>query len=438
MASTRKTRGSELLPVVEAALAAHVPPGARLTLGYSGGVDSAAALDALARLAAPREYTLDCLHVHHGLSPNADRWAEFAQRTAAGYGIACRVRKVNPADYPGLGVEGAARAARYAAYAECDTDFIVLAHHRDDQAETLRLLLARGAGVQGLAALPLLRPLEGARSQLLRPLLDVSRAAIAAYAAGRDLEWVEDESNLDRGYARNRLRHEVLPALQAINPAAVANIARAAAHLSDVAQLVDAWAGEDLMRVMREDAAVDLVALRALGEVRARYVLRAWLTARGLVPPSMAELSEVLRQLEDAREDAAPRGDFGEVELRRFRDGAYLVAKRPPPPRDYVAQWTGEPLWPLPELHGSLRFDVVRGAGIALRHLPSMTVRLRQGGERFRPGPGRPHRRLKHLLQESAIPPWRRERLPLLYVGSRLAAVPGIGIDPEFVAAEGE
>src|SRR5690606_1868145 len=328
MASTRKTRGSELLPVVEAALAAHVPPGARLTLGYSGGVDSAAALDALARLAAPREYTLDCLHVHHGLSPNADRWAEFAQRTAAGYGIACRVRKVNPADYPGLGVEGAARAARYAAYAECDTDFIVLAHHRDDQAETLLLQLARGAGVQGLAAMPVLRPLEGARSQLLRPLLDVSRAAIAAYAAGRDLEWVEDESNLDRGYARNRLRHEVLPALQAINPAAVANIARAAAHLADAAQLLDALAQEDLGRLLHGEA-LDLNALAALGDARARNALRGWLASKGLPTPASEELREALRQLYEADADAAPVWTLGEVELRRYRERAWLVRKRP-------------------------------------------------------------------------------------------------------------
>lgn len=424
-----------MLAAVDAALAAHVSAGARLTLGLSGGVDSIVLLDALVRLAGSRDFSLDALHVHHGLSPNADRWAEFVVQFAQRYNVPCRVRKVDVGAYPGLGVEAAARAARYAAYAECDTDFIVLAHQRDDQAETLLLQLVRGAGVQGLAAMPTLRPLcaDRARPQVLRPLLGVSRETVERYAAQRQLAWVEDESNRDVGYARNRLRHEVLPALQAINPAATANIARAAAHLADAAQLLDALAQEDLGRLLHGEA-LDLNALAALGDARARNALRGWLASKGLPTPASEELREALRQLYEADADAAPVWTLGEVELRRYRERAWLVRKRPEAPEDFCARWNGEAVWPLPELDGRLHFDVVSGAGLALRHLSSMTARVRQGGERFRPGVGRPHRLLKHLLQESAIPPWRRERLPLLYVGDTLAAVPGIGVAPEFAA----
>ena len=441
MASSRKPRSSEVVARVDAVLAAHVPAGARLTLGFSGGIDSMVLLDVLATLATQHPFQLSCLHVHHGLSPHADRWADFARRVAAQYGVECAVRKVRLEAHSGLGLEGTARAARYAAFDDCDCDFVVFAHQQDDQAETLLLQLVRGAGVAGLAAMPVMRRLNEARAhpQLLRPMLNVSRADIEAYARMRDLQWVEDESNSDVSLARNFMRHRIMPLLGALNSAAASNIARAATHLGEAAELLNAVTRDDLAAA-GEGESIDLAVLRGIGELRARNVLRLWLAQHGVTAPDMAELHEALRQLYAAREDAVPLIDFGAYALRRFRDRAYLVVQRPAPPRNYVARWNGEMTWALPELGGCLRFEPMPGEGIAASALQaaSTLVRLRQGGESFQPDVRRPRRSLKNLLQENAIAPWLRDRLPLLYCQGRLAFAPGIGIAAEFQAAKGE
>jgi tRNA(Ile)-lysidine synthase len=185
---------------------------------------------------------------------------------------------------------------------------------------------------------------------------------------------------------------------------------------------------------------IDLAVLRSVGEVRARNALRVWLAQHDVPAPDMAELQEALRQLYAAREDAAPLIDFGAYALRRFRDRAYLVIQRPAPPHNYVASWNGEMTWALPELGGFLRFEPTLGEGIAASALrpASTVVRLRQGGESFRPDVRRPRRSLKNLLQEHAVAPWLRDRLPLLYCEGRLAFAPGIGIAAEFQAAKDE
>ncbi len=441
MANSRKPQSSDVVARVEAVLAAHVPAGARLTLGFSGGIDSIVLLDVLAALAARRPFRLSCLHIHHGLSPHADRWADFAQRVARQYGIDCGVRKVELDVRSGLGLEGAARAARYAAFDESDCDFVVFAHQQDDQAETLLLHLVRGAGVAGLAAMPVVRRLNEARAhpRLLRPMLDVPRSDIEAYARTHALQWVEDESNSDVSLARNFVRHRIMPLLESLNSAARPNIARAATHLGDAAALLDAVARDDLAAA-GDGESIDLAVLRDIGQVRARNMLRLWLALHGVSAPDTAELREALRQLYGAREDAAPLIDFGGYTLRRFKGRAYLVAQKPALPRDYVARWSGEMTWELPELGGCLRFVPALGGGIAAGalHPASTTIRLRQGGEQFRPDARRPRRSLKNLLQEHAVAPWLRERLPLLYCADRLAFAPGVGIAAELQAAAGE
>ncbi|HEY9380855.1 MAG TPA: tRNA lysidine(34) synthetase TilS [Burkholderiales bacterium] len=441
MASSRKSRSSEVVACVDAVLAAHVPAGARLTLGFSGGIDSMVLLDVLATLATQHSFQLSCLHVHHGLSPHADRWADFAQRVARQYGIDCAVRKVRLDTHSGLGLEGAARAARYATFDDCDGDFVVFAHQQDDQAETLLLQLVRGAGVAGLAAMPVVRRLNEARAHphLLRPMLNVSRADIEAYARANALQWVEDESNSDVSLARNFMRHRIMPLLNVLNSAAMPNIARAAAHLGDAVELLDVVARDDLAAAS-EGERIDLAVLRGIGDVRARNVLRLWLAQHGVAAPDTAELQEALRQLYAARVDAAPLADFGAYALRRFRDRAYLVAQMAALPRDYVVRWNGEMTWTLPELGGRLRFEPTQGEGIVASALrPAATlVRLRQGGERFQPDARRPRRSLKNLLQEHAVAPWQRDRLPLLYCDDRLAFVPGIGVAAALQAATGQ
>src|SRR6266851_2536786 len=195
MGSSRNSSSGELPGRVGAVLAPEILPGAHLALGLSGGLDSVALLSILLELAPALKFSLRAVHVNHGISPNAARWAEFCTGLCARSGIALQLETVDIGPYRNLGLEGAARRARHEVFARADADFIVLAQHRDDQAETLLLRLLRGAG---------------ARGRLLRPLLEVSRAEIENYARLRGLEWVEDESNADTIRRRNFLRHHVL------------------------------------------------------------------------------------------------------------------------------------------------------------------------------------------------------------------------------------
>jgi tRNA(Ile)-lysidine synthase len=439
MAGSRKRPRSELAERVAAELRRHVPSGAKLTLALSGGVDSIAALDILAGLAPSYSFALDCLHVNHRISPNAEAWARFARAAARRYDLKCTVRTVDIAPFRRLGVEGAARAARYAAFERARTDFLALAQHRDDQAETVLLQLVRGAGVAGLAGMAPSRPAGRRGPILVRPLLGASRAELEGYARQRGLQWVEDESNADERYARNFVRRRVMPLLADLNDAAAANLARSAAHLAEAHELARALAALDAGDAVR-DSRLSAAALARLPRARAKNLLRWAIAEAGLTTPDALRLDEMLRQLATARGDAAVRLPLDGAEVRRYRDAIWIVPGWTPPPRGFRARWDGRSAWALPELGGTLRFKAVVGAGVAARALVPhrLEVRLRTGGEQFRPDRRRPRRLLKALLQERGVPPWERARLPLLYCAGKLVAVPGIGVAAAAAAAPGE
>ena len=408
-------------------------------VALSGGLDSTVLLTVLAGLSARLRFSLRALHVNHGISPNAGRWAEFCAAQCARLGIPLQTETVDITPHRALGLEGAARKARYEAFAHVDADFVVLAQHRDDQAETLLLRLLRGAGLRGLAAMASLRHHAGARAKLVRPLLDVSRAEIEAYARNLELEWIEDESNDDIVRARNFLRHEALPLLERQFPAARAAIARAAANLGEAREVVDAMARGDLA-ACGDGEVVGVSALLALGEARAKNALRYWCESRGIDPLSSSRLGELLRQLRESRADARTSLVAGEWELQRYRDRLHLDPVPSARGNDLNEEWKGESALPLLALGGVLKFKPEEGRGLSVERLRSarVTVRLRKGGERLRLDHRRPRRTLKNLFQERGVPPWRRDRLPLVYCGESLVSVPGVGDACEFRAAPGE
>src|SRR6266852_5897478 len=323
MGSSRNSSSGELPERAAAVLAPAIFPGAHLAMGLSGGVDSVALLSALTELAPAMRFSLRAVHINHGISPNAARWAGFCARLCAGLQIPLQLETVDIGPYRNLGLEGAARQARYEASARVDADFIVLAQHRDDQAETLLLRLLRGAGLRGLAAMSPLRPLPGTRARLLRPLLAMSRAEIETLARLRGLEWVEDESNADTIRRRNFLRHDVFPLLERQFPGARATIARAAAHLAEARELLDEMARNDFERCAGTDG-VAVADLQGLGEARAKNLLRYWCETKNIEPHSAARTGELLRQLKESRADdrigfAVPGWKF-----LRYREKLYL------------------------------------------------------------------------------------------------------------------
>jgi len=433
MASTGNSSSSSLVDGVAASLQSVVHPGAHLVVGLSGGVDSVTLLAILADLAGVMRFSLRAVHIHHGISPNASSWAQFCQDLCRTLNVPLQVERVQVDGYRSLGVEGAARRARYEAYAREAADFIVLAHHRDDQAETLLLQLLRGAGPLGMAGMPGLRPLEGSRAGILRPLLGFARADIEAWARDRGLQWIDDESNDDTARQRNFVRHRVLPLIEERFPAARATVARAAAHLAEELARLD-------LAAMDGEKDIGVAGLRRLGPMRARNALRSHLQSRAIPVPSAAQLDELYRQLVDAREGRAVLLEIQGWALRRYRGRISIERVRAPVPENFREIWKGENTLPLLKLGGVLKFKPEEGRGLSIAQLRSaeVTVRLRDGGERLQPDERRPRRTLKKLMQEKGIPPWQRTRMPMLYCGVRLVCVPGIGEDCAWQAGPGE
>jgi tRNA(Ile)-lysidine synthase len=364
----------------------------RVAVALSGGVDSVVLLHALSRHIPVR-----AVHVHHGLSASADRWTRFCRDYCRSLGVPLIVKRVAVAKR-GKGLEAAAREARYGAFKSLPVDIIALAHQLDDQAETVLMNLLRGAGRRGASGMPAERAFHGKR--LARPLLDVPRESILAYAKQHCLGWVEDESNADEALTRNFLRRRVAPLLAERFPRWREALARAARHF-------------------------------ARAELDAAALVRAFLAERGLRAPSEAKLADMVKQLAAARPRTLIEHDGVRFRLAR---GALVRDSAAPGKAFAPIAWRGERRLALPDLGGELVFRRARGEGIDPRFVAdgAMHVRLRAGGERLQPDARRPRRTLKNLFQEAGISAWQRERLPLIFHGSALVCVPGIGVDARY------
>jgi len=427
-----------MVPGLVPGMVTRMLPNSRLCVALSGGRDSLVLLHAVSGLisTAGLPVILSAVHVHHGISPNADAWAvfcaEFCQRCAVPLDI---VRVEVPRD-SGEGLEAAARRMRHAVFARCAADWLALAHHRDDQAETVLLNVLRGAGMAGAAGMLAERP-QARGPVLVRPLLNVPRALIEAYAAEQALCWIEDESNDDVHYRRNYLRREVMPQLEEKFPGAHKALARAASHFAEGALLLDELAAIDRAALTTAAGRIGLVGFNALSPPRARNLLRfAWLTA-GFRAPDARWIDEALRQLATAGALSETCLATSDGELHVYRGELHIVGHYPETPIEHRL-WAGE--LELPWAGGRVLLVPMTGSGIRRDLLVAGKVWIcsRQGGERLQPDARRPRRSLRNLLQEAAVAPWERVRLPLLWCGDQLAWVGAIGVDTGFACIPGE
>jgi tRNA(Ile)-lysidine synthase len=425
--------------------AEHILPGLepwrgapRWWLGLSGGLDSRVLLDMLAVLREHHELPpLTAIHVDHQLHPRSAAWAEECADICRLLDVPLEYRQVS-VEEAGAGPEAAAREARYRVFESLlgENDLLLLAHHLDDQVETFFLRLMRGAGPRGLAGMPATRPLGA--GALLRPLLPYSRADLERYARDRGIAWVEDSSNLDTAMDRNFLRHRVLPLLAERWPGYRESVQRSIDALADAEQLLGELDRERLAAARGESFGAPLLCLDTLAPASAQELarlLRRWIEAEALEVPPQARLLEFARQLRSAQPDSQPRLDCAGCSLRRYRDRVYLCAEPPPALPEAVDIAPGQPVC-LPGL-GRLEMAPAR-EGLRLPAAGCWQLRFRSGGERCRPaGRGR-SKSLKKLLQEQQVPPWVRERLPLLYDAGDLAGVADICVCEGFEAAPGE
>ena len=405
---------------------------AQLRVGLSGGLDSSVLLHVLAGLREALGFELTAIHVSHGLIPGSAAWAQPCARLCERLDVPFSVREVVVRrDHPG-GLEAAAREARHAALgADAGGALLVLAHHRDDQAETVLFRALRGAGVRGSGGMRVF----DARADGLgiwRPLLEVPRRDLQAYATARALDWVEDPSNQDLRFSRNFLRLDVLPRIELRQPGAAAALARTGRLCAEAADLLDDLADLDLGTMGGGEAGrFSHAAALSLAPPRLRNVMRRALDRAGALMPDEDRLCEAERQLRLAAAAAGWRLVLGTHAICAYRDGWWIEpAELPVVPAARV--WRGEPAvdW----AGGRVSLVPAVGQGIAAAAVAGAhcELRRRRGGERLRPRPDGPGRSLKNLFQEAAVPPWYRPLLPLLWVDGRLAWVAGVGVAAEF------
>ena len=467
-----------------------------IAIALSGGLDSSVLLDATVLVAgAPR-----CIafHVHHGLSPNADAWLDHARAAAHGLDITFDARRVSLARDDGTGIEAAARDARYDALfamsQSAGARVLLLGHHADDQAETFLLQAVRGAGLRGLASMPVSADVSVSDTQTLRvarPLLHLPRTLLEDYARQRGLRWIDDESNNDFRYARNAARHAVLAPLAKYFPSYREGLARSARHAADAQALLDEYAAVDLqsLKLRMSDGglalrpgegaeaiaseatddvgvmgtnqamgssdvtgttdttgdplSLSLAAWRALdatSSLRAANALRYWIRACGMRAMSVARFDDLVAKLREAASDRTIACVHEGRVLQHYRDALdWSLAASTDARDEWHLHYDGQAAWYLPPWKGTIVFvptdktDPQRVSTTLLRR-GSLRATVRGGGERMRVGVGRPSRTLKNLFQEAGVPAWRRD-VPVIFLGGEVVFVPGLGINVELTDA---
>ena len=404
-----------------------------MTVALSGGIDSVVLLHLLYQLQKTHHFTLNAMHVHHGLSQNADKWVKFCEALCTKLSIPLDVHYIKLPQKKSLGIEGEARRLRYEKLLQAKTDLVVLAHHKDDQAETFLLQLIRGAGVKGLSSMAHFDE----HRHLWRPLLNASRIDIERYAKQQKLKWIEDESNQNIDFDRNFIRYKILPILNNRFNHVIKVISRSSSHLAEAQHLLDDLAKIDLKSSLKSDKYKHKLQVKTLNKLslyRAKNVLRYWLELNDQMMPSKDLLDELLRQVLTAKKDADLKIQLSKKsEICRYQGEIYIVPKNQQTHKNYEMIWQGESEIILPNGQ-KLNFKKVKGKGINLKFLSDqkLTIRNRQGGEFFKPDSKRPTKKIKQILQESDLPPWERKNLPLIFVGDDLAFVPNFGIDVKF------
>lgn len=428
MASSRKSKPS---------LKAKARAAKRIGLAISGGLDSVVLLDTVFKAVqanvAKEPADIWVFHIHHGLQKPADQWLEFCEKLAKKYRVHFDFRLLHFSDQSQGNIEARARAERYDALTdlciEHGIDDLLLAHHQNDQAETVLLQLLRGSGVAGLSGMPLNRAnAKGANTLTLwRPLLNQSKTELEAYAKEHKLKWVEDPSNQNTRYRRNALRKDIIPRLEKIQPGVIANLARSADLLAQSQVLLDRLAVQDGKKILQTNQLklVPLLTLARVDKPAANNLLRYWLKINDLAMPSLERLESWWKDLMSVKPDSNLEWQHDGVSIYLWR-GILQVAKLK------VGQWVFRDVPTKSKLLG-LPADWVKQA--QARGL--IEERLRQGAEKIQIKPNTPRKTLKNLFQDSDTPPWERQA-PLLYINDQLVAVAGVGVSYPHLISDGK
>jgi tRNA(Ile)-lysidine synthase len=406
-------------------------------VGFSGGLDSAVLLHAVSSLCHPGavqqnsgslSINVQAIHVHHGLSPLADQWAQHCLNEAAKLNISCHIERLADKPKSGESIEHWAREGRYACFAKYikKDDLLLTAHHQDDQAETVLLQLMRGAGPKGLSAMPAFNTFsEGIHT---RPFLTISRQELEAYAKQHGLVFVEDHSNQDTRFDRNFIRHQVMPVLKQRWPSCNELISRAAQNCAEQEQVLQEYIeAETLICPQTKTQSLAIDALLHFSSAKQNLLLRTWAHKISQKTPGRQLLESIRRNLLSAAKDAEPYLKWGDWEFHRYQAQLYLIQALPEVPQNYSVRWDGNKPLQVPTWPELLSKEYLANQGLEVDKLDwtQVTVKLRQGGERCHPK-GRQHSQtLKKCLQEYYVLPWLRDRMPLIYCADKLVMAVG-------------
>jgi len=411
-------------------------PPAQLAVAFSGGLDSTVLLHATIK--AHGKKNVHAFHVHHGIQKEADQWQAHCKAVAKKLGCHFDTRNVKLNKQSNI--ESQARNLRYEALTQmCEAHKIqdlLLAHHLDDQAETVLIQLMRGAGLPGLSAMPQVKSNE--LIHLWRPFLNMRRKDLEIYAKEHQLTWIEDPSNQDESYRRNAVRKSILPSLEKFQKGAIENLARSAKHLGEAQGLLNQLADIDLGLIESKEglSKTNLIRLYKTSQARATNALRRWLSKNSLAYPSEERLTAWWSELTQARLDAKLQWDHDQCVIRLWRGHLSITQDSNAQAKEKEkvttdGEWTFKKLPANSKKPGIAkdRFEKAKQKGL-------INTMAREGGEKFKVDLKRPRKSLKNLYQEAAIPPWQRD-VPLLYIGEELVAVAGIGISADWQTTEG-
>ena len=397
-----------------------------LVVAYSGGVDSHVLLKCVSDWchSGNSQTSLRAHHIDHALQAGSAGWVAHCRAVCQQLQVELTTSRVSVDLQSGHSPEDAARSARYDALrADLRKDELLLvAHHADDQAETLLLQLFRGAGVNGLAAMPALTAFGS--GHLARPMLQITGDRIRDFATIHRLHWIEDPSNLNDGFDRNLLRNQVMPLLKARWPSISTSISRSASHCAEAATINRRFA-VDVLGDQITDRQLPIQAFTSYSTAERKVLLRSWIERHGFSMPSTGKLNHLLTDLLAASHDSAGELLWGDVCIRKYRNSLYLGASTEfGDCRSFCYDW--------PEIQRTLAIEEI-GQVLSRQDFPDafaqgdLVVRSRQGGERIRLAGHTIHKSVKKLFQECSIPPWKRDRLPFIYRGDTLIGIVGIG-----------
>lgn len=383
-------------------------------LAYSGGLDSHVLLHVLATV---RPLDLQAIHVNHHVNAKATEWAEHCRDVCAELNVDFVQAALVSSSKRLSNLEEQLRQHRYHLFENhLETNAILFtAHHQNDQAETILLQLCRGAGLPGLSAMPRVK-LFG-KGFHARPLLDFTREDLLRYANHHQLKWIEDESNLNPQWTRNFLRHAIMPVLTKRWPTVTRSLARAAEHCADAENFIATTVEPSLKELAGTlPDTLSVKKLLLLDQSAQRHALRAFIYRKKYLLPSQVKMQQILQTVLLARADKMPCVNWGNVEIRRYRDNIFLMPALQPHDPKQIFTWN---------LLNSLTLPGIGILDASPRHIQHVTVRFRQGGEKICLPGRKHHHELKKMFQIWGVPPWMRDRVPLVYIENKLVAVVG-------------